>query len=159
MSPSKKTPSKRSPSPPPRRLSSTLASTSLTTEFLIFLQELDKASLVPEEECGQADVLRFILEVRQLVQTEEEKRKVSLLEQIGRKYFSPTEDGRRLALENSLLWTRCRDLCADCGDVTSAQESVTRAHDSLVSDLDELHLQFLQTRRQTSRVEAVMCLL
>ena len=159
MSPSKKTPSKRSPSPPPRRLSSTLASSSLTKEFLTFLQDLDRASLVPDNECGQAEALQFILEVRELMETEEAKSKVSLLEQIGRRYFSPTEDGRRLALENSLLWRRCRDQCANCQDVATAQETVARAHDSLISSLEEPHLLFLQTRRQTSRVEKVMCLL
>ena len=64
-SPSKKapSPSRKSPSPPPRRLSSTLETASLTREFLTFLQDLDKASLLPQNESGRAQTLQFVLEV------------------------------------------------------------------------------------------------
>ena len=175
MSPSKKTPARGSPSPPPRRLSSTLESASLTTEFLSFLRDLDTASLVPHNECGRAEALQFVIEVnevicnvyhfqridqvRQLINTKEDESKVSLLQEMGRRYFSQSEDGRRLVLENSELWRRISEQCAKCDDVSSAQENVSRAHDSLMSELDENHLLFLQTRRQSSCVDKVMCLL
>jgi len=159
VSPSKKTPARGSPSPPPRRLSSTLESASLTTEFLSFLRDLDTASLVPHNECGRAEALQFVIEVRQLINTKEDESKVSLLQEMGRRYFSQSEDGRRLVLENSELWRRISEQCAKCDDVSSAQENVSRAHDSLMSELDENHLLFLQTRRQTSCVDKVMCLL
>jgi len=161
VSPSKKTPTKRSPSPPPRRLSSTLESASLTKEFLTFLKALDKASLVPDNECGRAESLQFVLEVKQLRQTKEEKTKSSMIEEIGKKYFSKSEEGKRISLENSELYRRCSDQCANLSEqnMSSAEENMSRAHDSLISALDDDHILFLENRRQTSRVDNLLCLL
>merc|ERR1711971_1528166 len=60
-SPSKKTSPKKLASPPPRRLSSALEAASLTRGFLTFLQNMDRASLVPGQS-GRADTLQFVLE-------------------------------------------------------------------------------------------------
>jgi len=162
-SPSKKapSPSRKSPSPPPRRLSSTLETASLTREFLTFLQDLDKASLLPQNESGRAQTLQFVLEVKQLKATEKETERVRMVEEIGRKYFSEAEDGRKLVLENSELWRRCSQQCAKCEDSAAALENLGRAHDSLLAELDENHLMFLQTRPvQANCVDKVMmCLL
>merc|ERR1719361_1994461 len=145
-SPSKKTSRQKSASPPPRRLSSTLETASLAREFLTFLQDLDTASLVPHNESGRAHTLQFVLEVKQLKAAEKETERLSMVEQIGQKYFSQEEDGKRLVLENNVLWQRCSEQCAKCEDTTSALETLSKAHDSLLAELDEDHLRFLQTR-------------
>ena len=84
-----------------------------------------------------------------------------MLEEIGRKYFSEEKEGRKLVLENSELWRRCSAQCAKCEDTATALENLSRAHDSLLAELDENHLMFLQTRpAQASCVDKVMlCLL
>jgi len=159
-SPSKKTSPKKSASPPPRRLISTLETASLTREFLTFLQNMDRASLVPGQS-GRADTLQFVLEVRQLKAAEKETERLSMLEQIGQKYFSQEEDGRRLVLENKVLWQRCSEQCAKCEDTTSALENLSKAHDSLLAELDEDHLRFLKIRPAPASCvdQVMMCLL
>ena len=84
-----------------------------------------------------------------------------MLGEIGEKYFSREEDGRRLVLENSELWQRCSEQCAKCEDTNTALENLSKAHDSLLGELDEDHLRFLQTRpAPASCVDKVMmCLL
>ena len=55
-------PNKKSPSPPPpRSLSSTLGSESLSEEFLVYLQKLDKDSGGDHD---REDSLKFVLKVR-----------------------------------------------------------------------------------------------
>merc|ERR1711997_762376 len=81
-----------SPSPPPRGLHSTLDSPTTTKEFLTFLHEMDKATMMDEEECGRAGSLQFVLEVRDLESAEETK-KESLMKQIGEKYFHRPGEG------------------------------------------------------------------
>merc|ERR1719381_454575 len=52
--------------PPPRNLATTLSSNQLSQEFLAFLTTLDKASCLDEDECGRADSLQFVLDLRAL---------------------------------------------------------------------------------------------
>ena len=99
--------------------------------------------------------------MKQLKAAKQEREKLSMLEEIGRKYFSEEEDERKLVLENSELWRRCSEQCAKCEDTAAAVENLSRAHDSLLAELDENHLLYLQTRPvQASCVDKVMmCLL
>ena len=99
--------------------------------------------------------------MKQLKAVEKETERLSLLKQIGEKYFSEKEDGKKVVLENSELWRRCSEQCARGEDTDTAVQNLSRAHDSLLAELDENHLRFLQTRpAQASCVEKVMmCLL
>ena len=99
--------------------------------------------------------------MKQLKAAEKETERVRMVEEIGRKYFSEESEGRRLVLENSELWRRCSEQCAKCEDTAAAVENLSRAHDSLLAELDENHLLYLQTRPvQASCVDKVMmCLL
>ena len=94
---------------------------------------------------------------------EKETERLRMLEEIGQKYFSQEEDGRRLVLDNSELWRRCSDQCAKCEDttITTALETLGKAHDSLLAELDEDHLRFLQTRPAPASCvdKVIMCLL
>merc|ERR1719410_3186020 len=105
-------PSCSSPPPPPRGLSSTLASPSLTQEFLRFLQQLDTDSHDRE------DSLNFVIQVRNLGNEKDDKKKTVILKQIGEKYFN-LESG--LVLENTELWHRCASSCATCTDTCEAR--------------------------------------
>lgn len=99
--------------------------------------------------------------MRQLKAAEKETERLSMLEEIGQKYFSQEEDGRRLVLENQVLWQRCSEQCAKCEDTTSALENLSKAHDSLLAELDEDHLRFLKTRPAPASCvdQVMMCLL
>ena len=99
--------------------------------------------------------------MKQLKAAEKEAERLSMVEQIGQKYFSQEDDGRRLVLGNDELWKRCSEQCSKCEDTTSALETLSKAHDSLLTELDEDHLRFLQTRpAPASCVDKVMmCLL
>jgi len=155
--PSPRTRGRSSPSPPPRGLHSTLDSPTTTREFLTFLHEMDKATMMDEEECGRAGSLQFVLEVRDLESAEETK-KESLMKQIGEKYFHRPGEG--LVLNNNELWTRCADSCSEIKLTHEGIEHLRKAHDHCLAELDEMHLLFLQQRRDQSCVaQIISCLL
>merc|ERR1719370_2189132 len=87
--------------PPPRNLVTTLSSNQLSQEFLAFLTTLDKASCLDEDECGRADSLRFVLELRAL-----ESHDGEILEHNFARYF-PLSGGGGLVLDNQELWKEC----------------------------------------------------
>jgi len=157
-SPSSPRPQGRSsPSPPPRGLHSTLGSPTTTKEFLTFLKQMDEATMMDEEECGRAGSLEFILEVRHLDSAPEHK-KESIMKQIGEKYFRQPGDG--LVLDNDELWTRCAESCCSCTVTKQGVENLKKAHDHCLAELDEMHLLFLQQRRDQSCVSQIIsCLL
>merc|ERR1712158_137448 len=86
--------------PPPRNLATTLSSTPLSQEFLSFLITLDKASCLEEDECGRADSLKFVLDLRALDGKEGE-----ISEHSFARYFPISGGG--LVLENQELWKEC----------------------------------------------------
>jgi len=155
--PSPRTRGRSSPSPPPRGLHSTLDSPTTTREFLTFLHEMDKATMMDEEECGRAGSLQFVLEVR-VLESAEETKKESLMKQIGEKYFHRPGEG--LVLNNNELWTRCADSCSEIKLTHEGIEHLRKAHDHCLAELDEMHLLFLQQRRDQSCVaQIISCLL
>ena len=99
-----------------------------------------------------------ILQVRNLKAEEDVKKKVSILQEIGKKYFQPES---ALVLENTELWQRCAKTCASVSYDTcsEAEKWVVKAHDSVLTELDNLHLLFLQQRRQQSCVDKILCIL
>ena len=110
-----------------------------------------------EDECGRAGSLQFVLEVRHLEASLEDQ-KESLMKQIGSKYFG--QHGGGLVLDNNELWTRCAEGCADHKLTLESLENLRKAHDHCLSELDELHLLFLQQRRDQSCVaQIISCLL
>jgi len=146
-----------SPSPPPRGLHSTLGSPTTTKEFLLFLNQMDKATMMDEEECGRAGSLEFVLKVRDL-ESAEDTHKESLMKQIGEKYFHRPGEG--LVLNNNELWTRCADSCSEVRMTQEGVEHLRKAHDHCLAELDEMHLLFLQQRRDQSCVaQIISCLL
>lgn len=156
-SPSTRSHGRSSPSPPPRGLHSTLSSPTTTKEFLTFLNQMDKATMMDEEECGRAGSLEFVLEVRHLESSPETK-KESIMKQIGEKYFR--QPGEGLVLENNELWTRCADSCSEVKVSKQGVENLRKAHDHCLAELDEMHLLFLQQRRDQSCVaQIISCLL
>merc|ERR1712106_1232645 len=156
-SPSPRLQGRSSPSPPPRGLHSTLGSPTTTKEFLLFLNQMDKATMMDEEECGRAGSLEFILKVRDL-ESAEETHKESLMKQIGEKYFHRPGEG--LVLNNNELWTRCADSCSEVRMTQEGVEHLRKAHDHCLAELDEMHLLFLQQRRDQSCVaQIISCLL
>jgi len=153
------TPQRRrgSPSPPPRGLHSTLDSPTTTKEFLTFLHQMDKDTMMDEEECGRAGSLQFVLQVRDL-NIAPETQKESLMKQIGEKYFRRPGEG--IVLENDELWTRCADSCSEHKVTHEGLENLRKAHDHCLAELDEMHLLFLQQRRDQSCVAQIIhCLL
>ena len=150
-----KTPTRSSPPPPPRGLSSTLTNTSLTQEFLLFLQQLDKDSGTSHD---REDSLNFVIQIRNLNTEKDDKKKTVLLKQIGEKFFNP-ESG--LVLDNTELWQRCASTCATdtCEARVQAEKNLLLAHDSVLPELDELHLLFLHQRREQTCVEKILCIL
>jgi len=156
-SPSPRLQGRSSPSPPPRGLHSTLGSPTTTKEFLLFLNQMDKATMMDEEECGRAGSLEFVLKVRDL-ESAEDTHKESLMKQIGEKYFHRPGEG--LVLNNNELWTRCADSCAEMRMTQEGIEHLRKAHDHCLAELDEMHLLFLQQRRDQSCVaQIISCLL
>jgi len=156
-SPSPRLQGRSSPSPPPRGLHSTLGSPATTKEFLLFLNQMDKATMMDEEECGRAGSLEFVLKVRDL-ESAEDTHKESLMKQIGEKYFHRPGEG--LVLNNNELWTRCADSCSEVRMTQEGVEHLRKAHDHCLAELDEMHLLFLQQRRDQSCVaQIISCLL
>eukprot|EP00090_Calanus_glacialis_P028025 TRINITY_DN4475_c0_g1_i1.p1 TRINITY_DN4475_c0_g1~~TRINITY_DN4475_c0_g1_i1.p1 ORF type:complete len:210 (-),score=41.52 TRINITY_DN4475_c0_g1_i1:369-998(-) len=156
-SPSPRLKGRSSPSPPPRGLHSTLDSPTTTKEFLTFLNQMDKATMMDEEECGRAGSLEFVLKVRDL-ESAPDTHKESLMKQIGEKYFR--QPGEGLVLDNNELWTRCADSCSEIRMTHQGIEHLKKAHDHCLAELDEMHLLFLQQRRDQSCVaQIISCLL
>lgn len=156
-SPSPRLQGRSSPSPPPRGLHSTLDSPTTTKEFLTFLDQMDKATMMDEEECGRAGSLEFVLKVRDL-ESAPDTHKESLMKQIGEKYFR--QPGEGLVLDNNELWTRCADSCSEVRMTHQGLEHLKKAHDHCLAELDEMHLLFLQQRRDQSCVaQIISCLL
>ena len=101
----------------------------------------------------------LLFQIRLLKKEEDTKKKQKLLTEIGAKYFSPESD---LVLDNTELWKRCADSCAssDGSDKQAeAEKLLTLAHDSVLPELDELHLLFLQQRRDQTCVDKILCIL
>ena len=118
---------------------------------------MDQTTMMDEEECGRAGSLEFVLEVRHL-ESAAENRKESIMKQIGEKYFR--QPGEGLVLENNELWTRCADSCSECRVTKQGVENLRKAHDHCLAELDEMHLLFLQQRRDQSCVaQIISCLL
>eukprot|EP00092_Neocalanus_flemingeri_P033817 GFUD01036771.1.p1 GENE.GFUD01036771.1~~GFUD01036771.1.p1 ORF type:complete len:208 (+),score=49.23 GFUD01036771.1:117-740(+) len=156
-SPSPRPQGRSSPYPPPRGLHSTLGSPTTTKEFLTFLNQMDQATMMEKEDCGRAGSLEFVLEVRHLESSPETK-KESIMKQIGEKYFR--QPGEGLVLENNELWTRCADSCSEVRVTKQGVENLRKAHDHCLAELDEMHLLFLQQRRDQSCVaQIISCLL
>jgi len=154
-SPSKSS-TKHSPSPPPRGLSSTLSSSSLTQEFLIYLKKEDTNA---GEDHDMENWLNFVIQVRGLKDESDTKKKASLLKQIGAKYFTP-ENG--IILGNNELWRRCAATCEKSSETchSEAEKHVCLAHDDVLSELDKMHLLFLHQRKEKTCVDKMkMCIL
>ena len=103
----------------------------------------------------------FILfQIRVLKKEEDTKKRQILLTEIGAKFFNP-ESG--LVLDNTELWKRCADSCSSSTDESAkqaeAEKLLTLAHDSVLPELDELHLLFLQQRRDQTCVDKILCIL
>jgi len=144
------------PSPRPHgQIQSTLENQIMTSEFRVFLQKLDKADMLDEDECGRASQLDFVLSVQQLDAAQEEE-KSALLNIIGKKYFK--QDG--LELDNKDLWTRCSDACSEPAVTESGLNSLKDACDKCLDKLDRDHLVFLQKyRAQSCTSQIISCLL
>ena len=102
----------------------------------------------------------ILFQIRVLKKEEDTKKKQILLTEIGAKYFNP-ESG--LVLDNTELWKRCADSCSSSSDesakLAEAEKLLTLAHDSVLPELDELHLLFLQQRRDQTCVDKILCIL
>ena len=102
----------------------------------------------------------LLFQIRLLKKEEDTKKKQKLLTEIGAKYFNP-ESG--LVLDNTELWKRCSDSCASSSDESDkqaeAEKLLTLAYDSVLPELDELHLLFLQQRRDQTCVDKILCIL
>ena len=113
--------------------------------------------MIDEEECGRAGSLEFVLKVRDL-ESAPDTHKESLMKQIGEKYFS--QPGEGLVINNNELWTRCADSCSEIRMTHHGIEHLKQAHDHCLAELDEMHLLFLQQRRdQSSVAQTISCLL
>ena len=107
----------------------------MTSEFLVFLQKLDKADYIDDDECGRASELEFVLAVKQLEDVPEEK-KAECIQSIGAKYFK--QDG--LDLDNKKLWKRCSEACSEAKETESGLACLQDAHDKCLDKLDTLQL-------------------
>ena len=102
----------------------------------------------------------LLFQIRILKKEEDTKKRQILLTKIGAKYFN-LESG--LVLDNTELWKRCADSCSSSSDESAkqaeAERLLTLAHDSVLPELDELHLLFLQQRRDQTCVDKILCIL
>ena len=144
------------PSPKPHgQIQSTLDNAIMTSEFLVFLQKLDKADYIDDDECGRASELEFVLAVKQLEDVPEEK-KAECIQSIGAKYFK--HDG--LDLDNKELWKRCSEACSEPKVTESGLACLQDDNDKCLDKLDTLHLVFLQKyRTQSCTSQIISCLL
>jgi len=144
------------PSPRPHgQIQATLENPTMTSEFRVFLQKLDKADMIEEDECGRASELDFVLKVQQLEDAPEEQ-KAAIIHSIGVNYFK--QDG--LDLDNKELWKRCSETCSQQTVTESGLSCLKDACDKCLDKLDSLHLVFLQKyRAQTCTAHIISCLL
>lgn len=144
------------PSPRPHgQIQSTLDNPTMAMEFRVFLQKLDKADMLEDDECGREGELEFVLKVQQLEEAPDEE-KAELMHNIGKKYFK--QDG--LDLDNKELWTWCSEACSQPKVTESGIDCLKDAHDKCLDKLDSVHLVFLQKyRAQTCTAHIISCLL
>ena len=152
-----RTPVSQSPSfcqtPPPRNLATTLSSPPLSQEFLSFLTTLDKASCLEEDECGRADSLQFVLDLRALDGKEGE-----IPEHSFARYFPISGGG--LVLENQELWKECAGIVTNKRLTKADKMMLDKAASACCNELEPLHLIFLSQRKEPSPVcQMISCLL
>jgi len=140
--------------PPPRNLATTLSSNQLSQEFLAFLTTLDKASCLDEDECGRADSLRFVLELRALESQEGE-----ILEHNFARYF-PLAGGGGLVLDNQELWKECAGIVSKKILTKVDRVMLNKAASACCNELEHDHVMFLSQRKEPSPVcQMISCLL
>ena len=140
--------------PPPRNLATTLSSNQLSQEFLAFLTTLDKASCLDEDECGRADSLRFVLELRALESQEGE-----ILEHNFARYF-PLAGGGGLVLDNQELWKECAGIVSKKILTKVDRVMLNKAASACSNELEHDHVIFLSQRKEPSPVcQMISCLL
>ena len=139
--------------PPPRNLATTLSSPPLSQEFLSFLTTLDKASCLEEDECGRADSLQFVLDLRALDGKEGE-----IPEHNFARYFPISGGG--LVLENQELWKECAGIVTNKRLTKADKMMLDKAASACCNELEPLHLIFLSQRKEPSPVcQMISCLL
>jgi len=139
--------------PPPRNLATTLSSPPLSQEFLSFLTTLDKASCLEEDECGRADSLQFVLDLRALDGKEGE-----IPEHNFARYFPISGGG--LVLENQELWKECAGIVTNKRLTKADKVMLDKAASACCNELEPLHLIFLSQRKEPSPVcQMISCLL
>merc|ERR1719483_420183 len=157
-----------SPPPPPRGLQGTLTSTYLYLEFQTFLRQLDLAtsghhddSGLGEEDSGErVTSLNFLREIRRLEEMNDPMSRQILTIEIGDKFFPIGHHGNGLMLENNQLWNRCAEACRTRVLTKQGLEDLHKAHDSVLPELDDLHLLFLHQREEQSCVRQIIsCIL
>lgn len=157
-----------SPAPPPRGLQGTLTSTSLYNEFQIFLHQLDLATSGHQDDSGLGDdevgervtSLNFVQEIQRLEKTKDKNTRQTITKDIGEKFFPIGQHGNGLTLDNNQLWNRCSSACRAPVLTKQGLEDLRKAHDSVLPELDELHLLFLHQREEQSCVKQIIsCIL
>ena len=139
--------------PPPRNLATSLATPALSQEFLAFLGTMDAATGLEEGECGRADTLQFILEVRAL-----EGREGEVAHHAFRRYFPGPGSG--LVLENQELWKECASAVAAPSLSVAGRKVLEKAAAACCGELEPLHVLFLSQRKQPSAVcQIISCIL
>jgi len=139
--------------PPPRNLATSLATPALSQEFLAFLGTMDAATGLEEGECGRADTLQFILEVRAL-----EGREGEVAHHSFRRYFPGPGSG--LVLENQELWKECASVVACTVLSVAGRRVLEKASMACCGELEPLHVLFLSQRKQPSAVcQIISCIL
>jgi len=139
--------------PPPRNLATTLASPTLSHEFLSFLRTLDEASCLEEGECGRADSLQFVLDLRDFEDREDDGSSHSF-----GCYFPATGGG--LVLDNRVLWEECQLVVSLPKLSQEGRKRLGLAAECCCSELENLHILFLSQRKEPSAVCQMMsCIL
>jgi len=140
--------------PPPRNLATTLSSPPLSQEFLSFLTTLDTASCLDEDECGRADSLQFVLDLRAL----EDRESDDIPEHKFARYFPISGGG--LVLENRELWKECAGIVTNSRLSKTDKEMLDKAAAACCNELEPLHVIFLSQRKEPSPVcQMISCLL
>jgi len=145
--------------PTPKSLSDTLASPRLRKEFLSFLQELDSQAGVPENHCGRAESLQFVVAVRELLNAGEKCDRQIVVYEDWEVYF-PRDRVGGLVLPDTGLWRECAGV-VQRGEVDrEGRESLQLARDHCVRELTRMHPQFVAQRvTQTPMTRLVSCAL
>jgi len=118
------------------------------------LATLDKASCLDEDECGRADSLRFVLELRALESQEGE-----ILEHNFARYF-PLAGGGGLVLDNQELWKECAGIVSKKILTKVDRVMLNKAASACCNELEHDHVIFLSQRKEPSPVcQMISCLL